>query len=104
MTRRKRKEREDLEVYLNNKPLGKVKTMKYLGIIIDIKLTFRENITQATEKCRRIIFALSRSAKLNWGLGHKALKTIHTGGIQTLLLYGVPVLAATIDKTSYRKN
>ena len=35
MTRRKRKEREDLEVrvYLNNKLLLQVKTMKYLGII-----------------------------------------------------------------------
>ena len=80
MTPRKRKESEDLEVYLNNKPLRQVKTMKYLGIIIDSKLTFREHITQATDKCRKIIFALSKSAKLNWGLGHKALKTLYTGG------------------------
>jgi hypothetical protein len=72
MTRRKRKEREDLEVYMNNKILRQVKTMKYLGIIIDNKVTFREHISQATEKCRKIIFALSKSAKLNWGLSHKA--------------------------------
>ena len=78
ITRRKRKERKDLEVYLNNKLLRQVKTMKYLGIIIDNKLTFREHIIQATEKCRKIIFALSKSAKLNWGLRHKALKTIYT--------------------------
>ena len=32
MTRRKRKERKDLEVYLNNKQLRQVRTMKYLGI------------------------------------------------------------------------
>ena len=42
MTRRKRKERREVEVYLNNKLLRQVKTMKYLGIIIDKKLTFRE--------------------------------------------------------------
>jgi hypothetical protein len=65
MTRRKRKDRKDLEVYLNNKHLRQVKTMKYLGIIIDNKLTFREHITHVTEKCRKIIFALSKSAKLN---------------------------------------
>jgi len=93
-----------LEVYLNNKLLRRVKTMKYLGIIIDSKLTFKEHITQATEKCRKIIFALSKSAKLNWGLGHKALKTLYTGGIQPLLLYGAPVWAETIDKKSYRKE
>jgi len=44
MTCRKRKERKDLEVYLNNKLLQKDKTMKYLVIIIDHKLTFREHI------------------------------------------------------------
>jgi len=54
-----------LEVYLNNKELRQVKTMKYLGIIIDNKVTFREHITHVTEKCRKIIFALSNSAKLN---------------------------------------
>jgi hypothetical protein len=103
MTRRKRKERKDLEVYLNNKLLRQVKTMKYLGIIIDNKLTFREHITHATEKCRKI-FALSKSAKLNWGLSHKALKTLYTGGIQQLLLYGAPVWAEIIEKTSHRKK
>jgi hypothetical protein len=74
MTRRKRKERKDVEAYLNNKHLRQVKTMKYLGVIIDNKLTFREYITHVTEKCRKIKFALSKSAKLNWGLSHKALK------------------------------
>jgi len=37
MTRRKRKEKGDVKVYLNNKLLRQVKTMKYLGIIIDKK-------------------------------------------------------------------
>jgi len=55
--------------------------MKYLGIIIDKKLTFREHIKQTTDKCRKLIFALSSSAKLNCGLSHKALKTLYTGGI-----------------------
>ena len=104
LTRRKRKERKDLEVYLNNKQLRQVKTMKYLGIIIDNKLTFREHITHVKEKCRKIIFALSNSAKPNWGLNHKALKTLYTGGIQPLLLYGAPVWAEILGKTSHRKN
>jgi len=99
-----KKERKDLEVYLNNKQLRQVKIIKYLNIIIEDKLTFREHITHVTEKCRRIIFALSKSAKLNWGLSHKALKTLYTGGIQPLLLYGAPVWANIIEKTSHRKK
>jgi hypothetical protein len=57
--------------------------MKYLGIIIDKKVMFREHITHATEKCRKTIFALSKSAKLNWGLSHKALKTLYMGDTAT---------------------
>jgi hypothetical protein len=104
MTRRKKKDRKDLEVYLNNKRLREVKTMKYLGIIIKNKQTFREHITHVTENCRKLIFALSKSAKLNWGLSHKALKTLYTGGIQPLLLYGAPVWAEISEKTSYKKK
>jgi len=59
MTRRKRKERKDLQVYLNNKPLMQVHSLKYLGIILDCKLTFRDHINFITEKCTKLIFALS---------------------------------------------
>ena len=76
-------------------------TNKYREIPVYNKrqeLIFRENITQATEECRKIIFALSRSAKINWELGHKALKTLYTEGIRPLLLYGAPVWAEILDK------
>jgi hypothetical protein len=43
------------------------------------------------EKCTKLIFALSKSTKLNWELKQAALKTIYTGGILSLLLYGAPV-------------
>ena len=49
-----------------------------------------------------MIFALSKSPKLYWGLKHAALKTIYTGGILRLLLYGAPVWKKTIDKVSYK--
>jgi hypothetical protein len=38
ISRRKRKEVKDINIYLNNKPLEQVTTIKYLGIIIDDKL------------------------------------------------------------------
>jgi len=43
------------------------------------------------EKFVKLLFALSRSAKVTWGLGHVSLKTIYTGGILPLMLYGAPV-------------
>jgi len=65
--------------------------MKYLGIIFDHKLTFKEHINYMAKKCTKLIFLLSKSAKLNWGLQHAAPKSIYTGAILPLLLYGAPI-------------
>ena len=45
---------------------------------------------------------MSKSAKLNWGLSYAALKTIHTGAILPLLLYGAPIRIKTVKKASYK--
>ena len=62
VSRRERKEDKEVEIYLNNKMLEKVK-IKYLGIIFDGKMTFREHVNYFEEKCTKLIFTLSKSAK-----------------------------------------
>ena len=42
-----------------------------------------------------------KSAKVTW-LKYGALKTIYTGGILPLLLYGAPVWIKAIEKGSYK--
>ena len=78
MTRRRRREKKEIEMYVNNKTLQKVNSLKYLGIVFDSKLLFRKHINYIQEKCLKLIFVLSRSAKITWGLKHGALKTIYT--------------------------
>ena len=68
MSRRKRKERNEIAIYLNNKLIPQVQRLKYLGIIFDRKLTFKEHINCITAKCTKLIFSLSKAAKLNLGL------------------------------------
>ena len=53
-------------------------------------------------KCVKLIFALSRSAKVTWGLGHEALKIIYTGGILPLILYGAPVWENVLNRSFYK--
>jgi hypothetical protein len=91
LTRRKRKEQKEIEIYLNNKLLLQVYSLKYLAIIFGSNLSFGEHINYMAEKCTKLKFALYKSAKLNWGLKHVALKIIYTEGILPLLLYGAPV-------------
>jgi hypothetical protein len=62
-TRRKRKERKEIKIYLNNKPYIQVHSMKYLDIIFDSKLTFREHINYMAEKCTKLIFCTIQISK-----------------------------------------
>jgi len=60
-------ERKEIEIYVNNTIIKQENTIKYLGIIFGSKLTFRDHINYIEEKCSKLIFSLSRSAKLSWG-------------------------------------
>jgi len=102
MSCRKRKEDKEVEIYLNNKILEQVNKLKYIGIIFDSKMTFREHVNYVEEKCTKLIFALSKSAKTTWGLKHVALKTIYAGGILPLILYGAPVWKGVMDIACYK--
>jgi hypothetical protein len=42
------------------------------------------------------------SAKLTWGLKHKALKTIYTGALLPLILYGAPVWKGAVNRSCYK--
>ena len=97
LTRRKRKEKKEIAVYINNKKLNQVNQ-----ILFDNKLTFREHINQIEEKCTKLIFSLARSAKVIWGLKHKALKTIYTRAILPIILCGAPIWNDVMKRSCYK--
>ena len=82
---------ESINIYINNRRLEIVKEMKYLGIYFDNRLTFNTNVKYLAENYTKLIHMLGRSAKLQWGLGNKALKTIYEGAVIPLLRYGAEV-------------
>jgi hypothetical protein len=78
--------------YLNNRILQVVKEMKYLGIYFDNQFTFDNHIRHIAKKKKKkkstkLIYMLGKLAKLQWGIGHKALKTIYEGALVPLLTY-----------------
>jgi len=72
--------------------------MNYLGIYFDNRLNFYKHIEHITEKSRKMIYMLGKIAKLNWGLGHKSLKTIYEGALVPLMTYGAPVWEEAVKK------
>jgi len=61
-------------------------------------MTFRDNINYIEEKCTKLIFSLSKPAKITWGLKHEALKTIYTGGILPVTIWS-PNLEKCAEQT-----
>jgi len=76
VSRRKRKEPKAINVYINNKSIEQVTRMKYMGIIMDHKFRFKEQIIYAAESCTKLIHKLSESVKTSWIIKHEAIKTI----------------------------
>jgi hypothetical protein len=68
-----------------------VDKIKYLGIIMDSKFKFNKHIKYITDRCKKLTNALSKSARIAWGLRHEALKAINIGSILPQLLYAAPV-------------
>jgi len=56
MTRTKRKEQKEILVYIKNKAIPQVQKLKYLGIIFDNKLLFREHINYVADKCKKNLY------------------------------------------------
>jgi hypothetical protein len=73
ITRRIRWGKNEVDIYLNKKILKQVNSIKYLGIIFDSEMYFREHNAYVEEKCTKLIFSLSKSAQIAWGLKHEAL-------------------------------
>jgi len=63
-----------LNIYLINKRLEQVSELKYLGIYFDSRFSFDRYIDYITGKCTAIRNMLTKSPKLKWGLGNRALK------------------------------
>jgi len=73
--------------------------MKYSGIYLDSKFNFNAHNDHTVAKLITLISMLARTAKLRWGLGHKALKTIYMGAVVPILTYRSPVWVGAIWKT-----
>jgi ribonuclease HI len=93
----RKKGREEIKIFLNDRKLEQINAIKYLGIYFDRRLTFYKHIEQIADKSRALTYMLNRTAKLHWGLGHKSLKTIYEGAIAPLMTYGAPVWGGAIS-------
>lgn len=73
---------------INDKPLRVVKTVKFLGLIFDTKLTWNAHINYIEEKCKKRLNILRMISGQSWGAGKATLLTVYRALIRSVLDYG----------------
>jgi hypothetical protein len=76
----------DLEVHYENKQITAVNTIKFLGLIIDSTLSWKQHIDSIILKLHRACFAI-RQVKPYMAL--EALKTIYFSYFHSIVMYGI---------------
>jgi hypothetical protein len=95
----------DIRLRIGTKYIQMVKNYKYLGVVIDPKLTFESNAAYATTKARRIIMALRRKVSRHWGQNSvTALRTIYRGAIIPVLTYASRIWIDRMNLTKVRRK
>ncbi|KAF6217313.1 hypothetical protein GE061_001667 [Apolygus lucorum] len=81
----------DIKVYLLGTELEQVRKLKYLGVMFNNRFRWNDHVTYVCERSSRLVNALSRSAKVYWGMGSGALDVIYRGAILPIFSYAAPV-------------
>lgn len=75
---------------LNNTEIVPSKTVKYLGVTIDQRMSFTEHINRATEKADKVAAALTRVMP-NIGGPKPERRQVLTSVVHSIILYGAPI-------------
>jgi len=72
ISRRKNEEAKEIIIYVNINLIKQFKTINYLGKVIDDKFKFSQHMSHAADRCRKVVFKLSKCAKIHWGIRTKS--------------------------------
>ncbi|GBM10297.1 hypothetical protein AVEN_50013-1 [Araneus ventricosus] len=76
---------------MNNIVIKQSKTIKYLGLLFDERLTWRPHLEEVREKANYLQNKLYRFSKAIWGVKPQVLKEIYKVAIEKYILYGVEI-------------
>lgn len=83
---------------MDDKTITMVDKLKYLGVVLDKRLTFRPHLEHVAERASKLLPALTAVTRPTWGLNSKLLKVIYRGAVEPMILYCAAVLEDTLHK------
>lgn len=95
-----RKAREKIKLNIGSSCIETKPFLKYLGVIIDCRLSFIDHLKYVSEKSSRNIMALSRIMPNTGGPKYLQRKLL-TGVVRSVILYASPIWAGALRLRSY---
>lgn len=77
-------------------------SIRYLGVMIDSRLSYKSHLITATQKARRVTMALARLMPNTRGAGQNKRRLLASVTTSTLM-YAAPIWANSMERESYRR-
>lgn len=78
-------------------------SIKYLGVIIDARISFKTHLDTTSEKAGRVQGALSRIMP-NVGGARQSRRLLLGNVVTSILMYGAPIWAGAMEKCTYKQK
>ncbi|XP_067118867.1 uncharacterized protein [Centruroides vittatus] len=91
-------------IKMNGKRIKNTKSVKYLGVILDESLTWKENTHYIYEKAITAMHALNSIARNRWGYGSRSSRLLYTAVIEPILSYGSEIWGTEVEKTYIKRK
>ncbi|XP_041377391.1 uncharacterized protein LOC121389807 [Gigantopelta aegis] len=90
---------ETYRLHIEDKDLPQTNTPTYLGVKLDKRLTWRDQIQKMESKAIQRLSIMKKLAGTKWGSNSKTLKQVYTGSVRAVMEYGSTSWKKTSNKT-----
>jgi len=80
------------------------RSVRYLGVILDSKLTWNEHVDTKVQKATRALFQCKRVCGRNWGVTPEAMYWIYTMMVRPILTYAAVVWWPKVNQETAKKK
>jgi len=98
-----RKRTESITLTVGDAEILSQSSVRYLGVHIDSRLTFRDHLQKVSEKAAKVVTALSRIMP-NIGGPRQNRRKLLASVTTSIMMYAAPVWADSVRTTSYKRQ